>query len=250
MNDIDVRVDLPKEHKKFKCSPDSSQMFDMFRCQFQLAKLESRIYTELFFARAYNRSALEQLRSVGELDKERLAIGCTNRDPTRRAYPMLPATVPNCVLDSIRVFQLRQYDTSCVHTTGVPGPTATLARHHRLRVLTILNLINPRVYLRQSTCLATTRSTSNSYNTLMSSIHFDSTNIFGVYSTMFFCCVYRFDYTLLTLTIRTQMYYPLSAFLLLFANMVHNSEDPSVAADLQLMDLVISALISPDSQTG
>lgn len=38
------------------------------------------------------------------------------------------------------------------------------------------------------------------------------------------------------------MYYPLSAFLLLFANMIHNPEDPSVTADLQLMDLVISAL--------
>ena len=46
------------------------------------------------------------------------------------------------------------------------------------------------------------------------------------------------------------MYYPLSAFLLLFANLLHNPEDPSVAADLQLMDLVISVLGPMIGDTG
>jgi hypothetical protein len=46
------------------------------------------------------------------------------------------------------------------------------------------------------------------------------------------------------------MYYPLSAFILLFANIVHNPEDPSVASDLQLMDLVISVLSPMIGDTG
>jgi hypothetical protein len=38
------------------------------------------------------------------------------------------------------------------------------------------------------------------------------------------------------------MYYPLTAFLMLFANTLHNPEDPSTQADTELMDLVMSIL--------
>jgi hypothetical protein len=46
------------------------------------------------------------------------------------------------------------------------------------------------------------------------------------------------------------MYYPLSAFLMLFANTLHNPEDPSTPSDIQLMDLVISVLSPMIGHTG
>jgi hypothetical protein len=46
------------------------------------------------------------------------------------------------------------------------------------------------------------------------------------------------------------MYYPLSAFLLVFSNLIHNPEDPSAVSDLQLMDVVVSTLSPMMSRIG
>lgn len=38
------------------------------------------------------------------------------------------------------------------------------------------------------------------------------------------------------------LYYPLSGFLMLFANLLQNPEDPSISSDIDLMNLVLSFL--------
>jgi hypothetical protein len=69
INDDDIGIDLPQEKTVIEVRPDGSTRYAIFRCQTQLAMLESRIYSELYSARSLKRSALDRLRSIGELDK-------------------------------------------------------------------------------------------------------------------------------------------------------------------------------------
>jgi hypothetical protein len=158
MNDNDIGVDLPKEHKKFSCNSDGSQRYDIFRCQVQLALLESRIYTELYSARAHKRSLLERLRSVGQIDKElqewRMTIPIEIR----------PDEFIRCSQEQFPPVFLMQFEyyncVSTIHRVSVHhrGPwtnddlaQAASAPHNPK--------INPRVYSSQSICLSAARST-------------------------------------------------------------------------------------------
>ena len=158
MNDDDIGVDLPREHNKFSYYPDGSRMYDIFRCQVQLAKLESRVYTELYSAKAHKRSALERLRSVGQLDKDlqdwRLTVPIEVRPDEfiRCSQEQLPP-----------VFQMQFEYFNCVsiiHRVSVhhrgpwtkEDPTQTESSLHNPQ-------LNPRVYSSQAICLAAARST-------------------------------------------------------------------------------------------
>ena len=158
MNDNDIGVDLPKEHKEFACYPDGSRKYDIFRCQVQLATLQSRIYTELYSARAHKRSALERLRSVGQLDKElqewRIAVPVEIRPDefircSQEQFPpvfLMHFEFFNCVSTIHRV--------SIHHRSSWTNDdlAAKEAAPHNPQ-------LNPRVYSSQSICLAAARST-------------------------------------------------------------------------------------------
>lgn len=158
MNDDDIGVDLPKEHKKFFVYPDGSRMYDIFKCQVQLAMLESRIYTELYSAKAHKRSALERLRSVGQLDKDlqdwRMTVPVEIRPDefircSQEQFPpvfLMHFEFFNCISTIHRV---------SVHHRG-PWTNENLAQ----TASTLHNpRLNPRVYSSQSICLAAARST-------------------------------------------------------------------------------------------
>jgi hypothetical protein len=61
MSDQDIAVALPKT---------TSTGFDHFRCIAMLSLLESRVYSELYSAKAATRSGLDRLKSIGKLDAE------------------------------------------------------------------------------------------------------------------------------------------------------------------------------------
>jgi Fungal specific transcription factor domain len=61
MSDQDIAVALPQT---------TSTGFDHFRCIATLSLLESRVYSELYSAKAATRSGLERLQSIGRLDAE------------------------------------------------------------------------------------------------------------------------------------------------------------------------------------
>lgn len=69
MNDDDIGIGLPEQEDVLVQRPDGSMRYGIFRYQAQLARLESRIHSELYSARAQKRPALDRLRTVGELDK-------------------------------------------------------------------------------------------------------------------------------------------------------------------------------------
>jgi hypothetical protein len=68
MFDDDIGVDLPQEEIQHT-APDGSKKYGIFRFHAQLAVLEGRIYSSLYSIRARNRTELQRLQSVGELDK-------------------------------------------------------------------------------------------------------------------------------------------------------------------------------------
>ena len=61
MSDQDIAVALPQM---------TFDGFDHFRCMTTLSLLESRVYSELYSAKAATRSGLERLKSIGRLDAE------------------------------------------------------------------------------------------------------------------------------------------------------------------------------------
>ena len=156
MNDNDIGIGLPKEHKKFSVYPDGSRVYDIFSCQVQLALLKGRIYTELYSTKAQKRSAMERLRSVGQLDKD--------LQDWRMTVPMeiRPDELIQCSHEQFPPVFLMHFEffncVSTIHRVSV---------HHRgpwtnedpTQVSSLHNpQLNPRVYSSQSICLAAARS--------------------------------------------------------------------------------------------
>jgi hypothetical protein len=158
MNDNDIGVDLPKEHKSFSFYPDGSQRYDIFRCQVRLALLESRIYTELYSAAAHRRSALERLRSVGQIDKE------LQEWRTTVPIEIRPDEFIRCSQEQFPPVFLMHFEYyNCLTTIH------RVSIHHRgswtnddVAEMTSTPHnpeLNPRVYSSQSICLTAARST-------------------------------------------------------------------------------------------
>ena len=241
MHDNDIGIDLPKEHRMFSVDLDSSRSHDIFQCQVQLALLRSRIYTELYSAKAQQKSALDRLRSVGQLDKD--------LQDWRMTLPLeiRPDEVIRCSQEQIPPVFLMHFaffDCICtihrisLHFRGPwtkEDPTQIASLHSPQ--------LNPRVYSSQSICLAAARSTIKllQYVDVVDRFRLDKF-IWSVVPDISLS-VDRKRATDRISFDRTEFYYPLSAFLLLFANIIQNPEDPSSADDLQLMDLVDSIMI-------
>ena len=66
--DDDIGVDLPPEASPHDKCPDGTKKFNIFRYIVQLAQLESRTFSELYSIRSRNKSAVERLKSVSQLD--------------------------------------------------------------------------------------------------------------------------------------------------------------------------------------
>ena len=154
LNDDDIGIDLPLDEIVQK-RPDGSTKYAIFRCQTQLARLESRIHTELYSARALRKSTMDRLRMVGELDKtlmewkEALPVEIQpERDIQGDEGYILPIVMMhfayfNCLTTIHRVsIHHGSWTSSHLSQSG-----ATLHDQH----------LNPRVYASQSICLAAAR---------------------------------------------------------------------------------------------
>jgi hypothetical protein len=67
MFDDDVGIDLPQELATSNISPDGSKKYSIFRYHAQIARLESRVYTELYSIKASNSPEIQRLKSVGQV---------------------------------------------------------------------------------------------------------------------------------------------------------------------------------------
>ena len=147
MSDQDIAVALPQT------TPNG---FDHFRCMATLSLLESRVYSELYSAKAGTRSGLERLKSIGRLDAEltrwrdALPLGyrpeseivCLDHEFT--PVIMMHFGYYNCLTAVHRASIHHGSWTSDPDSESTPGDHAG-------------EKLNPRVYISSSLCLEAAR---------------------------------------------------------------------------------------------
>jgi hypothetical protein len=154
MNDDDIGIDLPLDDLVQK-RPDGSTKYGIFRCNTQLARLESRIHTELYSARGLRKSALDRLRLVGELDKSLMEW--------KEALPMeiQPERVIQCDEEHILPIVLMHFAyfncLTTIHRVSVHHGSWTSSHLSQSGTTVHDQHLNPRVYASQSICLAAAR---------------------------------------------------------------------------------------------
>ena len=268
MNDDDIGIDLPQAETLLERQPGGSVKFGMFRYQAQLARLESRIHSELYSARAQNKPALDRLRAVGELDKALLEW----KDALpEEIQPEKAITFDEDHVLPIVMMHFAYFNClTTIHRVSIHHGSWTSSHLSQSGTLLHGQNLNPRVYASQSICIGAARqsiqllqhvqlkahSTSSSVIWFVSIFHFilPSTRSFSL-PIMFYMRILIFHLmTFIILPVndactysyfRMLMYYPLSGLLTLFANTLQNPQDPQVASDLKLMEIVISFFSEP-----
>jgi hypothetical protein len=155
INDDDIGIDLPQEKTFVEVRPDGSTRYGIFRCQIQLAMLESRIYSELYSARSLKRSTLDRLRSIGELDKALLewkeALPLEIRPET--ALGRIEAQFLPIVMMHFAYFNC----ITTIHRISVHHGSWASSHLSDGRSTLHDRQLNPRVYASQTICLTAAR---------------------------------------------------------------------------------------------
>lgn len=260
MSDDDIGIDLPQENDIIERRPDGTNRYGIFRCQIQLAMLESRIYSELYSARAQNKSALSRLKSVGELDK---ALCEWKKSLPADIQPENPI---NCIEEQFLPILLIHFAyfncLTTIHRVSVHHGSWTNVHLNQSDSPLHDHQLNPRVYASQSICLAAARHSIEALQSanlktkaacngvmwfVLSSILapcLEKPQTYGhVLRRLFWL---RINRTHVNSPTRLLLHYPLSGFLTIFAHVLQNPKDPRVASDLKLMEFVTSFFTVPD----
>lgn len=152
MSDDDIGIGLPLAEAK---RPGEEAKYGFFRYQIQLGKLESRIHTELYSARAQSRSAFDRMKAVGELDKALLEW----RDALPLdIQPEKPIRVDEDRLLPIIIMHLAYFNClSTIHRVSIHNGSWTTTHIDPSGTMLNDQHLNPRIYASQSICLSAAR---------------------------------------------------------------------------------------------
>jgi hypothetical protein len=235
INDEDIGVPLPPEDLQgeggtgIEVLSTPGRKFYPFRAACAIALIESRVYSELYSARSWTKSPEERLNRVSRLDQElqewkdsipleirpEHAIQCEGEH--RFATIMLHFVYYNCVT---AIHRVSVHHGSWASKDGDAGSCATLPRSPPISSTSSPS--NPRVYASYALCLSAARST----------IHM-ATHFLG------------FDEDPRNCLIWIAIYFPLAAYLTLFAHTLQAPLDPRVENDLELMERSLTYLCRP-----
>ena len=214
LHDEDVGIQLPDlEQLSVQLRPNEPR-FSIFRSMTELALLESRVYSQLYSARSRLFTKTERLRSVAQLDKD--------LESWKGRLPLNIRPGGDILCDespfmAVLMLQFSYYDcletihrASSHHKPWFSEPDETPAAQDDR-----LNLLNPRIYSSTAICVNAARSIVGlmRYFTHDNARPRESLNWMAVY-------------------------YPLSAALALFANVIQNPEDSNAESDINLMRIV------------
>jgi hypothetical protein len=241
INDDDCNVELPDEDPLdgvgdvplFK----SSGRFNLFRSMVKFSIIQSKVYMQLYSARAAKQSDGELLNTIGELDKELeewkdsvpAEFGPDNEllfEGRQSAKVMhivlLHFAYYNCLTTIHRMSIHHGYWTSRLSNYAISGLSA--------------KPLNPRIFSSAALCVSAARS---------------SIGLIRYLDPQDYPCIWYINSQFLStppeLTanpIRLVMYYPVSALVTLFANILQNPQDPRARADLAQMHTVVEFLRS------
>ncbi|KAI0490951.1 N-terminal binuclear Zn cluster-containing protein [Xylaria cf. heliscus] len=227
-DDDDMNVDLPDadpaDHIGNIPLANGKGKMNLFRVMCELAVIESRIYKRLYSTKATKLSDGELLQTIGELDKE-LETWKDNIDIDYRPEHEIKASHTPLVLH-IAMLHFSYYNAlTTIHRMSI---------HHGLWTSRLANYaiqglnarpLNPRVFSSAALCASAARATIS----LLKYIPQGD-----------FSCVWM------------ALYFPVSALMTLFGNILQNPNDPRARSDTRLMNLVVTFLstLGQEAETG
>ncbi|OQD77909.1 hypothetical protein PENDEC_c002G01957 [Penicillium decumbens] len=225
-DDDDMNVELPSEDPPDNVGnvplADGKGKFNLFRSMCEFATIESSVYKRLYSAKASKQSDGELLNTIGELDKE-LEDWKDNIPIDFRPENEIQATHGPLLLHVV-VLHFAYYNClTTIHRMSVHhGYWTSRLSNYAIQGLNARPL-NPRVFLSAVLCVTAARA---------------SINLIKYIPQGDFACVWLI------------LYYPVSALVTLFANILQNPNDARARSDVKLMNVVVnflSTLVSDES---
>ena len=225
-DDDDMNVELPSEDPPDNIGniplADGKSKINLFRLMCEFAIISSKVYRRLYSVQASKQTDGELLNTIGELDKELEAWKDSIPIDFRPEHEIKTSHAP--LVLHIVVLHFSYYNClTTIHRMSV---------HHgfwtsRLSEYAIQGLnarpLNPRVFSSAALCVAAARA----------SIHLIKYIPQGD-----FACVWLI------------LYFPVSALVTIFANILQNPQDTRARADIKLMDLVVNFLSNVVADEG
>ncbi|RAL06710.1 transcription factor atrR [Aspergillus homomorphus CBS 101889] len=225
-DDDDMNVELPSEDPPDNIGnvplSDGKSKFNLFRSMCRFATIGSRVYKRLYSAKASKQSDGELLNTIGELDKE-LEDWKDSIPLDFRPENEIKATHTPLILHVV-VLHFAYYNClTTIHRMSVHhGYWTSRLSNYAIQGLNARPL-NPRVFLSAVLCVTAARA---------------SINLIKYIPQGDFACVWLI------------LYYPVSALVTLFANILQNPNDARARSDVKLMNVVVnflSTLVSDES---
>ncbi|KAJ5386200.1 hypothetical protein N7509_008741 [Penicillium cosmopolitanum] len=225
-DDDDMNVELPSDDPPDNVGnvplADGKGKFNLFRSLCEFATIESSVYKRLYSAKASKQSDGELLNTIGELDKE-LEDWKDNIPVDFRPEHEIQVTHGPLLLHVV-VLQFSYYNClTTIHRMSVHhGYWTSRLSNYAIQGLNARPL-NPRVFLSAVLCVTAARA---------------SINLIKYIPQGDFACVWLI------------LYYPVSALVTLFANILQNPGDARARSDIKLMNVVVnflSTLVSDES---
>ncbi|KAI9664103.1 MAG: hypothetical protein M1821_007594 [Bathelium mastoideum] len=217
-DDDDMNVDLPSEDPDDNIGniplADGKGKVNLFRLMCTFAIIESKVYKQLYSSKASKQSDGELLNTIGELDRE-LEEWKDGIPLDFRPEHEIKASHTPLILHVV-VLHFAYYNClTTIHRMSVHhGYWTSRLSNYAIQGLNARPL-NPRVFSSAALCVSAARA----------SIHLIKYIPQGDYD-----CVWLI------------IYYPVSALVTLFANILQNPQETRARSDLRLMNLVVSFL--------
>ncbi|KAK6509596.1 hypothetical protein TWF481_004332 [Arthrobotrys musiformis] len=224
INDDDINVELPEEESfdglgMVRLS-DGRGRVNLFRRNCRFAQIQSRVYMQLYSAKAAKQSDGELLNTIGDLDREleewRDSIPLDFRPEHEISDAYLDSTMPivlmhfsyfNCLATIHRMSIAHSYWTNRLAQYAVSGLSN--------------RPLNPRVFSSAALSVSAARSSIH----LLKYVNSNDIN-----------CIWLV------------FYYPITALITLFANILQNPQDQNAKTDLKLMGIVIDFMNKIDEE--
>ncbi|KAL2816781.1 fungal-specific transcription factor domain-containing protein [Aspergillus cavernicola] len=225
-DDDDMNVELPSEDPPDNIGnvplSDGKGKFNMFRILCQFSMIESKVYKRLYSARASRQSDGELLNTIGDLDRELEEWKESIPIDFRPEHEIKASHTP--LILHVVVLHFAYYNClTTIHRMSVHhGYWTSRLSNYAIQGLNARPL-NPRVFLSAVLCVTAARA---------------SINLIKYIPQGDFACVWLI------------LYYPVSALVTLFANILQNPNDARARSDVKLMTVVVnflSTLVSDES---
>ncbi|TGZ79134.1 hypothetical protein EX30DRAFT_309201 [Ascodesmis nigricans] len=219
LNDDDCNVDLPDDNPEdgYGLVPlmKEKRTFNIFGSMSRFSIIQSKVYMQLYSAKASRQTDGELLQAIGRLDKE-LEDWRSSLPAEFRPENETSLQHPNGLLLHVVILQFAYYNClTTIHRMSIHhGYWSNRLSDYAIAGLSIQPL-NPRVFSSASLCVSAARATVRLIEYINPK---DSSCIWLV------------------------MYYPVSALVTLFANVIQNPQDPRGRSDLHLIDTIIDFL--------